>query len=131
MNLPDSIALVWDHQNELYTGNGINFSVLLHLESIGLIAFNHTAGFVKERLPKQVVSAYHGQRVNLTFQEEISNTLDIGHVVLTSIGVQIALIANPSPVDGFFDYVLTKWCSQFVVASSPFPRGAPDKIPQV
>ena len=123
--------LVWDYQNELYTQNGINFSVLLHLESIGLITFNHIITFAQEKLPKQVISDYNGQWINLTFQNGISNTLDIGHVLLTSIGAQIALIANPSPVDGFFDYVLTKWFGQFVVISSPYPLSAPDKIPQV
>ena len=125
------VPLVLDYQNELYTQNGINFPVLLDLESIGLITFNHIATFAKEKLPKQVISDYNGQRVNLTFQNEASDTLDIGHVVLTAIGAQIALIANPSPVDGFFDHVLTKWSSQFVVISSPYPRSAPDKIPQV
>ena len=38
--------LVYNEKAEIYTGNGVNFSALNHLETIGLINFNSLSEYV-------------------------------------------------------------------------------------
>ena len=48
----------------MYTEHGINVSVLSHLESIGLIQFDHLAGFARTGLPKEFDAFYYDERSN-------------------------------------------------------------------
>ena len=40
---------------------------------------------------------------------ETDNTLEIGMVLLTKIGQELAPICGSKPVEGFRDYVMDKW----------------------
>ena len=49
--------LIFDIRAGVYTDQGINFNVVTHLESIGLIQFNSLVGFSSVELPKHIVVA--------------------------------------------------------------------------
>ena len=101
--------LVFDPQAEIYNRAGINFESLSHLDSLGLIQFGVIAGFSRQRLPKQFVVTYCGQPVALTMQKDTDNVLEIGNVLLTQAGRELANVINAPCMEGFADYVKEKW----------------------
>ena len=92
-----------------YNKQGINFNSLSHLESIGLIQFNSLAEYQRTGLPKNVSLSYHEQFVLLELEKDSDNKLQIGHVVLTKIGQELAPICRSSPEQDFFAYICDKW----------------------
>ncbi len=105
----DVVPLVFDGQEDIYNNKEITFSSLSHLDSIGLIQFNPVSGFVKQGLPQKISVSYYGQVLELSFAKETDNKLEIGKVLLTKIGQELAPICESKPVDGFMDYVKDKW----------------------
>lgn len=103
------VPLVFDVEAEIYNKHGINFSVLIHLESIGLIQFDDFAGFAKLDFPKTFSVFYYGKRLTLEMPSDNGNELGIGKVLLTKIGQELAPICGSKSVEGFRDYVMDKW----------------------
>ena len=102
------VPLVFDQRAEIYTKHGINFNTLSHLESIGLTQFQ-SLGVKRLNLPKTFVVHYYGKRLLLEMPKEADNELDIGKVLLTKIGQELAPICGSKPVDGFYEYVKDQW----------------------
>ncbi len=109
------IPLVYDVQNEIYSRHGIYFNTLSHLDSLGLIQFDNLAGFQRTGLPKKVVVYHYSRPVELTFPKDADNNLEIGTVLLTRAGQEIAPVCGAKLVDGFFDFVYDRWASQSLV----------------
>ena len=105
----DIVPLMFDVQAEIYNRYGINFSTLSHLESIGLIQFDGLAGFIRQKLPKKFGIFYHGRVLVLEMSHDADNTLEIGKVLLTRIGQELAPICGSKPVEGFWEYVMDQW----------------------
>ena len=105
----DIVPLVFDVQAEIYNRYGINFNALIHLESIGLVQFNNLTGFRRLKLPKSIVLHYYGKPLHLNLPKDANNELDIGTVLLTRIGKELAPICGSKPVEGFWEYVRDKW----------------------
>lgn len=103
--------LVYNVKDEIYTKNGINFSVLNHLEAIGLITFNDLAGYIRQELPKNFQVLYFGTPVAVSGPENV-NKLKIGKVLLTKMGQELAPICGSTPVDGFIEYTKEQWKKQ-------------------
>lgn len=101
--------LVFDPQEAIYNSLGIDFGSLSHLDSLGLINFNGIAGFQRQKLPKKFTVAYCGRPLQLTMKQDKNNTLDIGKVLLTQAGKELARISNSPGVPNFCDYVKEKW----------------------
>lgn len=111
--------LVFDTQAEIYNRVGINFESLSHLDSLGLIQFNGISGFSRQGLPKQFVVAYCEQPLILTMQKDTDNNLELGNVLLTQAGRELASIINAPSVEGFADYVKEKWHAYLLEAQTP------------
>ena len=109
MMFEDFISLVFDYQADIYNNKEITFNSLIHLESIGLIQFNSLSGFATQSLPQKISVSYYGQVLELSFAKETDNKLEVGKVLLTKIGQELAPICESKPVDGFMDYVKDKW----------------------
>lgn len=109
------VPLIFDVQASIYNDQEITFNSLSHLESLGLIQFNHLSGFRRLRLPKAATVFYYGQPVTLTFPKDSENELELGKVLLTRAGQQLAPVCSSTPVDGFFQYVKEKWVAQSLV----------------
>ena len=105
----NAVPLIFDVQGDIYNNKGITFNSLSHLESIGLIQFNKLSGFVRQGLPQKIDVFYYGQVLELAFEKETDNKLQIGKVLLTQVGQELAPICGSKPVDGFMDYVKDKW----------------------
>ena len=103
------VPLIFDIQAEIYEKHRINFTTLIHLESIGLIQFNHISGFRRLKLPKKFSVFYYSQPLLLEMKNETDNELELGHVLLTKVGQELAPICGSQPVEGFMDYVKEKW----------------------
>ena len=101
------VPLVFDQDDAIYKNHGIKFGPLLYLQGIGSVEFR-TQGFTLN-IPKHQEMSYHGIAFVLEMPEELNNKLDIGRVVLTKVGVELAPICGSQPIDGFLDYVKTYW----------------------
>ena len=107
------VPLVFDVSNEIYTRQGINFIALSHLETLGLVQFNNISGFKQFNLPDSFAVSYYGRRLELKIPEYSENEIDLGHVLLTKTGQELATVCGSAPVDGFFEFVKEHW-SQLV-----------------
>jgi Protein of unknown function (DUF2806) len=103
------IPLVADQRAKIYNDHGVNFGVLSHLESLGLIRFDVLQGFVMENQPGSIQASYFGKTLALALPNSQTNTLRVGQVLLTRAGIQLARICTASPVEGLFDYVREYW----------------------
>jgi hypothetical protein len=87
--------LIYDFEDEIYKKHEITFNTLKHLDSIGLIQFETLTRYSRGGLPKQPVVHYYGAPTVLDFlNKESNNEVDIGHVLLTSIGNELAPICG-------------------------------------
>jgi len=114
-SIGDIVPLVFDVKAKIYDQNAIDFDSLSHLESLGLIQFNIISGFERLSLPKSVTVFYHDRPLTLQFPKESDNKLQIGKVLLTRAGQQLASICESKPVDGFFEFVHDKWAAQSLI----------------
>jgi len=104
------IPLIYDDcKHPIYKEHGINFDLLSHLESISLIQYNALGTYAYEDIPKKLAVLYHGTPVLLEMPKESDNKMEVGHVILTKIGKELAPICGSKPVDGFLEYVTKKW----------------------
>lgn len=103
------VPLVFDFQAEIYNRYGINFNALSHLESIGFVQFDGIAGFARQELPKRFKALYYGKQLILEMPKDTGNTLEIGKVLLTKIGQELAPICGSKPVQGFWEHVRDQW----------------------
>ena len=103
------VPLVFDVQAEIYNKSGIDFNALMHLESIGLVQFNNIAGYTRLGLPKKFAVFYYGSPLNLEMANDTDNQLEIGKLLLTKTGQELAPICGSKPVPAFVDYVKDKW----------------------
>jgi len=109
--------LVFDPQGPIYGSRGLNFGTLTHLDSIGLVQFSSLAGFKRIGLPKKFAVTYCGTPLALSMSKDKDNELEIGNVLLTNVGEELATVCRVPGVDGFLDYVKEKWKSHLAEAS--------------
>jgi len=122
--LGDITPLIYDIQDEIYTKNGITFNSLNHLDEIGLITFDNLAGFRKIHLPEVIKIFYYGTPINIKFKNQENNELDIGKVLLSKVGRELAPISGSKPIPEFFHYVLEKWTKMGLIIFSDWPNKA-------
>jgi len=102
--------LIFEVQDEIYEKGGIDFSMLKHLDSIGLISFESVSGYLKKGFAKKAVIFYYGRPMQLEFPADADNQLQVGHVLLTSTGSELVSICGSTRNDDFEEYVARKWC---------------------
>jgi hypothetical protein len=104
------VPLIFDIENDIYAKNGINFSILKHLDAIGLISFESLSGYVHKGFGKNAVVSYGKKITTLEFQNDNNqNNLSIGHVLFTDVGMQLAQFCQGPVIDGFEKYVMSQW----------------------
>lgn len=121
--IDDTQPLIFDSNAEIYLKNGINFSVLTHLESIGLICFNILTGYVRQGIPKKVLVAYQNIELILEFEKDKENILDIGKILMTEVGKQLAKVCSPEKIVDFEIYVIQEWVNRGIKVSCPYNHG--------
>ena len=121
-------------EHRIYKDHGVNFSSLSHLESIGLIHLNALTGYRRRELSQNGFVFYYGTGIWIGFEKPEGNEMQIGHVMLTKAGQQLAPICGSEPRAGFVDHVREKWKSlgykidqkaEHGDAANPSPPAAP------
>ncbi len=126
-------ALIFDLGHKLYNDAGINFDVVSHLESSGLVHLNAVTGYGRVVSQKGFV-LYFGTRVWIEFPEEPkreSYQLNTGHVLFTKAGLELAPLSGAQPKGHFVDYVREQWKRYGIKAEqmteAVTPQGARDE----
>ena len=109
---PAPIPLVFDLTDTIYSTNGVTLTTLNHLDSIGLI--NHNSMVFGLNCPKPIAINYFGTWIGL---ESPNEKLQVGHVLLTTPGEQLAPICNALPVPGFIEHIIAKWEKQGITVN--------------
>jgi hypothetical protein len=100
--------LIYDYNALIYKNQEIGFDALTHLENIGLISFAGLSGFKTIKLPQHINICYYGTTLKAEFKKSEENEIEIGQVLFSSIGDELAGICNAKPIDGFLDYVIER-----------------------
>jgi hypothetical protein len=108
----DIYLLIYDFDDEIYKKKGIDFPLLSHLDSIGLIHLSSFVNYNITDLPKTVSVSYYKTPIILEFPAETENVLDIGHAVFTKVGLELYQICGSQPDAEFREYVMTDWKKQ-------------------
>jgi hypothetical protein len=103
------MPLIFDAQADIYQKHGINFEALTHLDSIGLIQFNNLTGFVRMGFHDAFAVAYCGKPLALSMENQKEKKLPLGHVLLTSVGGELARVCVAHGIPDFYEYVKDKW----------------------
>lgn len=114
----DLCPLLYDLKHEVYASQGIHFSAVKHLDSIGLISFESVSGYQRQGFGKHAHAFYYGQPTLLEFPADSGNNLDIGKVLLTATGRELAPICGSRRNQQFYDYVIDYWFKRGLVLSS-------------
>lgn len=110
--------LILDVDAEIYTKEGINFETLEHLETLGLIMFNNLTGYVRRGFSKRTIVSFQNKHFIIEFPKEANNSLEIGKVRLTSIGMELGKICCPDEMLSFDDYVINHWLQEGIKISA-------------
>jgi len=117
------IPFIYDINEQIYIQQDIDFDALQHLDSIGLINFSSLPNIVLKDLPKHITIKYHEEPLYLEFAKESNNELQVGHVILSRIGEQLAPICGSKPVDGFPEYIIERlFRGGRIISPSPPPK---------
>jgi hypothetical protein len=122
--------LVYDLDAKIYMNEGINYGVLAHLDSIGLINFDNAGGYRRLNLSQEGLVYYFGREVYVAFPGAKSPcSLRVGKVLLTRAGRQLAEICDAQPVEGFIEYVQEMWRG-YGYKTEPDPEPAAPAAPE-
>ncbi|MCH7591263.1 MAG: DUF2806 domain-containing protein [Planctomycetes bacterium] len=120
----DVVPLIYDDEHSIYNEAGIDFESLEHLHSIGLASFAPLSGYKKTGFSssRSFRAYYFGQSLIVGFRQPKENEIDIGKVLLTQTGKQLARICQSKPVESFLEYIVDKWSKKGLILSSSYPR---------
>jgi hypothetical protein len=106
------VPVITNYPNHIYAKNGIDFALLAHLESTGLIRLNFTPNhmFSINGLEQETVIDYFGQKIFIRFDSsDTDNELAVGQVLFTQAGEQLSSICGAKCLDDFFEYLNAIW----------------------
>ncbi|WP_213865660.1 DUF2806 domain-containing protein [Vibrio crassostreae] len=113
------IPLIFDVNADVYNEVGVNFSNLKHLDAIGLISFEPTAGYVRRKLRQDERFHYYGKPTDLYLKQQQDNQINLGTALLTQTGHELVNVCGSKPNDAFYDYVIRQWFEAGILTSSP------------
>lgn len=118
----DISPLIYDVRSDIYTKHGITFDALKHLDAIGLISFESVSGYQKQGFGKYAHFFYYGRPTLIEFPADTGNNIEMGHVLMTSVGRELAAICGSAMNPEFYEYVISRWYQQGLILSSVFPQ---------
>jgi hypothetical protein len=101
------IPLVF-HNDPFSDEKGLDFERLTHLDSLGLICFESDE-FGEHCTSDLVQISYYGRTALLKLKKSDNYGLDVGVVILTRVGGELARVCNASPVEGLFESITQTW----------------------
>lgn len=118
----DILPMIYEFNDEVFNKNGINFSALKHLDSIGLISFESLSAYKRVGFGKYARVFYFGQPIIIEFNKDHDNEIELGKVLLTQAGQELAPICGAQRNNEFYEYVIAKWYKQGLILSTPLPN---------
>lgn len=103
--------VVLNYDEPIYKSNGVNFDNLTHLDAYGLIRFDPNAGFLDEGNHERI-ACYYGANYHLTSTNDAVDGLQVGEVLFTQSGVELAAICTTTAVPQYPDYAIERWSGQ-------------------
>ena len=118
--------LVYDDRGEVYKKQGIDFEVLSHLDSIGLVSFEPMGykvdySFQEETKERLIPVFYYTKKMLIHIQPTKQYSLCTGQVRFTTIGTELFSICGAKENDNFYEYMVKKWFQEGIILSSIFP----------
>lgn len=111
---------IYNLDDEIYLANGINFPILNHLSNIGLINVENLTNFSINRLSKKTFLTYGEIKIEIEPKSrEGEGTLNIGRVILTSIGLELANICLPESILNYVNFLTNKWINESLKPACP------------
>lgn len=107
--ISNCLPLVLDYRNKFYVESGVNFSLLTHLDSLGLIRFDSSSSFVIKGQPRIVQLSYFDRTLTLGLPNAHDNQLMVGNALFTRSGAELARVAGATPADGAFEHICEVW----------------------
>lgn len=117
------VPIIFDVENDIFKSTGINFVSLKHLDAIGLISFEST-GYRRTGFGKSVEFYYFSMPTVIEFNKDSDNELQVGMVLLTQAGKELAPICGAQRNEEFYGYVIDHWYKQGLTLSSLLPDKA-------
>jgi hypothetical protein len=115
----EDVQLIYDPDKiNLYEQFGINFDLVLHLESIGLIQYGQL-GMAIAGVPDTTTFQYGSKRITVQLTEKAKSTLPIGEALLTRVGRELYRVCEPTEVPGFIDELLGSWVNSAKILPNP------------
>lgn len=99
--------LIHEHGG-IYEANGLTYSVLAHLESIGLIHLSTLAPFQRKFTQSTASFSYHGMTVRFRLEASGRSTVETGMASFTQVGQDLASLCKDEPIPIFIDYLLCR-----------------------
>ena len=122
-------AVVFDFNHKIYNDVGVNFGSLSHLESAGLIHLDPLSSYLRGGLGHKGFIQYFDSRVWIEFPQERTegNQLNVGHVLLTKAGTELATLSGAQPREGFVEFAKEHWKSFGIKTERQTLQGVADK----
>lgn len=120
----DMFPLILDVNAGIYQKRGINFGSLNHLDSLGLIKFNNIQNFMLQNLPQSIILLYFNVPVIFKLKADKNNSLEIGNVMLTKMGQQLAPICGAKIDFDFLWYIAEYFKKKGIEVNIPLPNKA-------
>lgn len=114
-------TLIYDIDHEVYKRQGIDVSAIRDLQDAGLIEAR-AGGYIKRSFRKHTRLFYFGRLTKIQFPREENNSLEMGCVILTDMGREIAPFCGAAPNQEFYEYVIGRWFGQGMVLSTILPK---------
>ena len=118
----DVIPLIMDVQNDVFNKQGINFTTLKHLDSIGLISFESVSGYRRMGFGKYAQIHYFGTPILIEFSKDTDNEIQLGNALLTQAGRELAPICGAKRNEEFYEYIIGDWYKKGLIVSTLLPR---------
>ncbi len=114
--------LIYEYGRTIYSNQGIHFNSLSHLDDIGLIS-HQPLEIMRSGFRGHVeYFLYYGTPLGIQFSSPENNSLNIGKVVLTQVGHQLAPICGSKPIPEFYDYIVQRWADEDLKPFSPYTK---------
>ncbi|MFG0251742.1 MAG: DUF2806 domain-containing protein, partial [Phycisphaerales bacterium JB038] len=91
-----------DLNNRFRPVGGLSFDLLTHLDQIGLITFEPLNGFYQDDLKPPMRVSYFGRTVMLQPTGDARCFVDVGNVLLTKVGEELATLCQPEESDEIY-----------------------------
>lgn len=114
------IPLIVDIKNDIYKRHAVNFGVLKHLESIGLVGFPGIGNFTRSIDKSKPQTVYYHES-SFIIDIEQAEMLDVGQATFSQVGAELATIVDIDPVPEILDHVLQYWSRNYKIYSD-WPR---------